>query len=128
MDIPSTVLRALGLEDHPKRSGMALQDLLHSETCPDRIQLSSTVAARFVEQPPLSISARTEANKLIKSIDSLSCYQLLEDPQEKDSLLGEACPVRLKTAIELAEAGGEVKAPKLDAQTQDALEALGYIE
>ena len=56
MDIPSTVLRTLGLEDHPKRSGMALQDLLHSETCPDRIQLSSTVAARFVDQPPLSIS------------------------------------------------------------------------
>ena len=128
MDIPSTIVRFLGRDDHPMRSGVALQDVISAESCPERIQLSTTVAARFVDQPPLSISARSDANKLIKLPESLRCYQFNNDPKEQNALSGSACPIRLLTAIEEAEQASEVKAPKLDAQTQDALEALGYIE
>ena len=85
MDIPSTVLRTLGLEDHPKRSGMALQDLPIQR--PAQIGYSCRVQWLRACGPATAVHfARTESNKLIKSIDLLSCYQLLEDPQENHSL------------------------------------------
>ena len=128
MDIPNTILSLLELDDGVTRSGRPLQAILAAAECPERIQLSTTIAARFVDQPPLSISARTPANKLIKTLDSADCYHLQNDPDERLPQSATACPTQLNVAIELAEQGGEAKAPQLDAQTQDALEALGYIE
>lgn len=128
MDIPATLTELLGLSDPQDRSGPSLMRAIESPICPERIQLSTTVAARFVESPPVAISARSPIEKLILNPESQDCFDLLSDPNERSPLSPSQCTPALMKTIEAIQSVGETRLPELDSQTQDALEALGYIE
>ena len=94
--------------------------------------LSSTIAARHVEDPPTDWSLRTEGWKVIHHGSGNSeLYELGPDPGEERDLFS-ARPDRgmeMKQRLEASLLGAaEGVAPSRDASTVDALKALGYVE
>ena len=59
----------------------------------------------------------------------MQCFDLAQDPGETRPLPSERCPSSLTSFFrEELGRGGEVLAPQQDAETEDALRSLGYIE
>ncbi len=130
-DVGTTVAEGLGLPDGPDE-GRSLWPDLRGQACVDEPALSSTIAARHVEDPPTDWSLRTEGWKVIHhGAGGSELYELAPDPSEERDL----SPTHVDRLAELegqlqAELLGAAEgvAPERDAATVDALKALGYIE
>ena len=131
LDIVPTVLGIVGTPDDALE-GRSLVTL--PAGCPDRPVLSTTVAARHVDDPPIDVSYRLPHEKLIRHEapdrdDEL--FDLVLDPDE-------LAPVQDAERLDQAQAtmdallSGEdvdaLAAPELDEESRKALEALGYLE
>ena len=131
LDVGSTLAETAGLEG-PPAEGRSLWPDLRGEGCVDMPVLSSTIAARHVEDPPTDWSLRTEGWKVIHHGSGNSeLYELGPDPGEERDLFS-ARPDRgmeMKQRLEASLLGAaEGVAPSRDASTVDALKALGYVE
>jgi len=130
-DAGATILAAAGLELEPA-VGASLWPELRGRSCVDRPVLSSTVAARFVEDPPVDWSLRHDGWKVIRhGAGGEELYELGADPGElEDRVALDAERLAIMNAgldFELSEAVEGVE-PARDAGTIEALRALGYIE
>jgi arylsulfatase A-like enzyme len=128
-------------------SGVSLRDELLGGNCVERPAVSSNVAARFVDDPPVDHALRTILDHGVDSDDNPlgrrpskyilhgeggeSLYDLMEDPVETVNL----SDVRSNTASSaravverLLDGGTEIQSPESDAGTIEALRALGYVE
>lgn len=130
LDIVPTLVQVLGLPptELPGRSLVSL-----APGCEDVPVVSTTVAARHVEDPPIDISYRVPHEKLIRHgaqgrEDEL--FNLLDDPDElfpvSDSEQVDEANRRLDTLLD----GGELDlvVPEFDTESMEALRALGYVE
>lgn len=132
-DVTPTLLSLLGLAELPEqvaieRAGRDLSPSLRGASCTDAPVVSSTVSARFVEQPPVDFSYRQPSKKLIrKGADGAQvCHDLLADPGE---LADAGCAPELATLLDgVLQNRTEAAAPSDDSTTNAALEALGYID
>ncbi|MCP4806624.1 MAG: sulfatase [Proteobacteria bacterium] len=131
VDIVPTILGIVGAPDDAL-SGRSLITL--PSGCPDAPVVSTTVAARHVDDPPIDIGYRLPHEKLIRHGDTSrepELYDLVVDPDE-------LFPVEDAERLGLAEAtldallAGEdieaLAAPEFDEESIEALRALGYIE
>lgn len=129
IDVAPTVLSLLGLESEVDRMGEDRTGELRGEACRDTSQVATTVAGRFVENPPIDHAWRADGHKLIRHEEGEpECFNLNDDPDELVNL-GAACPTTLSTELELViEFGADPQAAADDAESKQALEALGYID
>jgi arylsulfatase A-like enzyme len=130
-DVGSTIALAAGLSVAPAE-GRSLWPDLAGKGCESLPVLSSTVAARFVEDPPTDWSLRTDGWKLIHhGVGGAELYDLAVDPEEMqdlaDSEAARLADLEARLQATLIGASEEV-APARDAATVEALRALGYIE
>jgi len=133
MDITPTLLALLDIVDDHKRVGIDRSGELTGGGCVDTPVVSSTVAGRFVQDPPVDHSLRADGYKLIAHAATedkpagTECYNLLSDPEEVNSL--EPCLAGLESMLTTAvESGTKPISPEMDEETRLALEALGYVE
>ena len=136
LDLPQTLLAMLELPDQFERFGRDLGPMLRGEECTEEPVLSTTVAGRFVERPPVDHALRLDGYKLIRldpegeRTNDLSgdvCFDLVADPDEERPL--EECPPRFDTILDIALSESEgPQSPAMDLETRKALEALGYLE
>ena len=129
----ATTLRSLF--DLPGGDPSHLARLSGAEPCLDEPVVSSTVGARFVEQPPVDWSYRLPHEKFIQHGDPQvedELYDLVQDPGETRSLEDDDARLRATQNLE-ALMGGEdivdqIQAPEFDESSMEALRALGYVE
>jgi len=130
-DVGSTLFESAGLDPSPAQGRSLWQDL-RGGACEDRPALSSTIAARFVDDPPTDWSLRSEGWKVIHhGAGGAELYELGPDPDEARDLSGTFVDrlAELESALQQELLGAaEGVAPQRDAATVDALKALGYIE
>ena len=85
MDVTPTVISLLELssKDPIPREGQDLLPLLRGEQCGESAVVSSTVGARFVEDPPLDQAVRFSGYKEIRTGSGQQmCFDLQADPGE----------------------------------------------
>jgi arylsulfatase A-like enzyme len=136
LDVTPTVLGILGIDDGQVRLGVDRRAELGGGDCTEGPVLSSTVAGRFMGEPPVDFSLRAVGHKLIRHdappgevVPAPECFNVLADPGEVEDLGLGGCPAGLETQLSAALAvGGKVASPELDAETLQALEALGYVD
>ena len=130
VDVAATLLGAAGLA--ATGDGRSLLPLARGdEPCAERDAFATTVAGRLMERPPLAHALRGHGRKLVAHADGRSeLYALDQDPGELVDLAPERPDEAraLRTVLETRVAGAEVQAPAMDAATQEALRALGYVE
>jgi len=130
IDLAPTLLDLVGIQDGQARAGLSRAPELAGGECRNTPTVSSTVAGRMVEKPPISHSLRAPAEKLILYEDKgPEFFDLAADPGELQNLFPSPRGEQAKTALDgMIRSGGKVIAAENDAETQRALEALGYIE
>jgi arylsulfatase A-like enzyme len=130
LDVAPTVLGMLGLEAGGERVGTDRTAELAGGGCREEWVMATTVAGRFMEDPPLDHALRGAGHKLIEKGEdgATSCFDLGADPGELQDL-GAACPPELVPLMSL-ERRGAVKsaATAEDVGSMEALRALGYVE
>lgn len=130
-DAGSTILDAVALPPGASEGRSLLPDL-QGGSCEDLPVLSSTIAARFVEDPPTDWSLRRDGWKVIHhGVGGAELYELGPDPDEERDL--SAVHVDRLESLEKALQAELVGATEGAAQEQDpatieALRQLGYIE
>ncbi len=112
--------------------GLDLSDALLGEPCRDDPVVSSTVAGRFVEVPPVDRSLRSRTHKYIRHEEGEDeLFDLGQDPDETRSVLAEE-PVLAEQVHGLLERYLEgavaTSGPELDDASIEAMRALGYVE
>lgn len=130
IDVAPTVLALTGVSDSQARAGRARLAELKGEGCTEEPVVSSTVSGRMVEVPPISHALRARAEKVILADDKPpEAYDLAADPGERQNLYPSERALLAEKALRgLLENKGTVVAAENDAETQSALEALGYLE
>ncbi len=130
VDIAPTVLAVVGIDDGHARAGRARMAELAGELCAEEPVVASTVSGRMVEVPPISHALRARAEKIILADDKPpEAYDLADDPAEADNVYPSERALLAETALKgLLEKKGTVLTAENDAETQSALEALGYLE
>jgi len=132
VDVAPTLLALAGLDDGVARDGRSLLSVLAGATCSEGDMLSTTVAGRMVEVPPVDHALRGHGRKLIQHEQGgVELFDLRADPGETREL--SASEPQQARALGLVlearlEGQAEIQAPSQDEGTQDALRALGYIE
>ncbi len=133
VDVAPTLLDLAGVDDGQQRDGASLAAVAAGlQPCQERDALSTTVVGRFVAEPPVDHSLRARGRKFIQhqqAEDEL--YDLGADPGETRNLAASRADeaAALEAVLE-SRLGGELelKGPSTDAQTVEALRALGYVE
>ena len=136
-DVTPTVLGLLGIEDGQSRAGVDRSSALQGGPCVEEPVISTTVGARFTEAPPIDHALRGAGHKLIslaprpgqaERADQL--YDLVADPGELAPLPpGQAPEASMRALMDAAlRGGGPVQEASSDAETLNALKALGYVE
>jgi arylsulfatase A-like enzyme len=133
IDVIPTI-RQLAVLPAYESDGAPFTEWLQGTMCSDRPVLSSTIGARFVEEPPVDLSLRTPEAKYIRMGQDrgVRLYDLIQDPDESRDFSAER-PEDVDLLADRMDAvldGKEViiKGPEMDAQTLEALRALGYVE
>lgn len=128
-DIVPTVLELLQLDDGIRRDGHSLVAALQGGACESLPVYSSTVAGRMVEVPPVAHSRRLPSEKLIFHSDKApEYYDLLTDPGELHSLESGAQRDALDELVRALKSGAPAQGAAQDGQTQQMLQALGYLD
>ena len=128
-DIVPTVLALLQLDDGIQRDGHSLVAALGGGACESLPVFSSTVAGRMVEVPPVAHSRRLPTEKLIFHSDKApEYYDLLTDPGELQSLESGAQRDALDELVRALKSGAPAQGAAQDGQTQQMLQALGYLD
>lgn len=116
-----------------ERDGQSFQPWLSGAPCEDRPVLSSTIGARFVEEPPVDLSLRQPESKYIRKGQERgeALYDLVSDPGETRDISAQV-PEVVDAASEAMDAvldGQPIQAREqaMDAETLQALQALGYM-
>ena len=127
--VAPTIVGLLGLTDESPPSAADLSGVLRGElACTDTEVLASTVTEKFSDPPPIAHALRSTVQKHLRPASGGDvCFDLSADPKE-DTPMSEcdaAMADRLGNAL-ISRA--PVRSPKTDAETQQALEELGYIE
>lgn len=127
-------LRQMAVLPAQDSDGQAFSEWLQGATCSDRPVLSSTIGARFVEVPPVDLSLRTPEAKYLRLDQERGerLYDLVEDPDESKDFAPER-PESVDLLSERMDAvldgqAVKLKGPEMDAQTLEALRALGYVD
>ena len=132
LDLAPTLLELAHVPDTAPRDGHSLLPMLQGGECQAQDVVSTTVAGRFVERPPVDHSLRARDRKYIQHEQGdAELYDLLQDPGELRDLSDERPEEASALSLVLSETLGaevEVQGPEMGAETQDALRALGYIE
>ena len=129
MDVAPTLLTMLGIVDDADRLGVDRTPELYGEACRSVPVIATTIAGRWETEPPIDHALRSEGYKwILHEEETPECYGLESDPDEVLPL-GEDCPEWLSTQLEAAlEFGADPQSVSQDADTRQALEALGYVE
>jgi arylsulfatase A-like enzyme len=132
VSVAQTILDLTDAADGLERDGASLAEVLKGADCQEIDVLSSTVAGRFMENPPVDHSLRGHGRKLIRRTEGGNqLFDLRADPAELhnryESTPDEAAALNLILDGKLA-GQGEVVGPQTDAQTTEALRALGYVD
>jgi arylsulfatase A-like enzyme len=128
-------------------AGVSLRQELSGGDCIERPAVSSNVAARFVEDPPVDHSLRTildhgldddgeplgrrPSKYILHGAGGESLFDLSIDPVETLNLaLDRSAPTGIARDVveRLLDGGTDIQNPESDAGTIEALRALGYIE
>ena len=128
VELAPTVLTLAGVPSTTR----GFEPLLRGAPCPPSSEVvATTVGRRLVEDPPVDRALRARdsggTSKLIARGDGrLERYDLGADPLERvnhapDTLSG-TMHARLRTL------GARARSPETDADTREALEALGYVD
>jgi arylsulfatase A-like enzyme len=127
VDLAPALLAWAGLEE-----ATALNSVLAGEACEERLAIATTVAARYVEDPPVDHALRTRDTKyILHESGADEFYDLAEDPGETQDQSGQALQeVELAGAAlsALLSTGVTMEAQLVDEETLKALQALGYVE
>ena len=132
VSVAQTILDLAGAPDEHQRDGASLADVLKGAECEDIDVLASTVAGRFMENPPVDHALRGHGRKLIRRTEGGNqLFDLTTDPGELynqyETAPAEAAALNLVLDGKLA-GRGTVLGPQTDAQTTEALRALGYVD
>ena len=132
VSVAQTILDIAHSNDKLERDGPSLAPVLTGEPCEERDVLASTVAGRFMENPPVDHALRARGRKLIRRTEGGNqLFDLTTDPGELinlyESTPDEAAALNIVLDAKL-EGRGEVVGPQTDAQTTEALRALGYVD
>lgn len=129
VDITTTVLALLGLEDGVKRDGRSLVAALKNGTCESAPVYSSTVSGRMVAEPPVAHSRRLPTEKLIfHSEREPEYFDLTADPGELVSLSNGSSRDALDELVRVLQTGATIQGASQDNQTLQMLKALGYLQ
>lgn len=127
--VAPTVVGLLDLPSVSPPSAMDLSAVVRGkEPCIDAEVLASTVTEKFADPPPIAHALRAPHSKHLRTAAGQgSCFDLLADPGENAprTECDAAMSHRLETALENR---APVRRPETDADTQQALEQLGYID
>jgi len=132
VSVAQTILDIAHSHDKLERDGPSLVPVLTGEPCEERDVLASTVAGRFMENPPVDHALRARGRKLIRRTEGGNqLFDLTTDPGELinlyESTPDEAAALNVVLDAKL-EGRGDVLGPQTDAQTTEALRALGYVD
>jgi arylsulfatase A-like enzyme len=130
-DLVPTLVELLDLTEM-NTDGQSLVPVLQGETCDDHRVISTTMGARFVENPPLDLSLRDPTTKYIRHGEGPpELYDLLDDPGELDDLAHRDDLVTYWNEVldaELQDRVVELKPPAMDTESLRMLMELGYLE
>jgi hypothetical protein len=128
MDVAPSIRALLGLPSDPQSQGVDRTAALSGAGCRDNPVIATTVVGRFVEPPPVAHALRRPHQKAIRNADGTGdCFGLGSAVADETRLL--ACPAGLLDALdESLVSGAPPVVPNVDADTTDALRALGYVE
>jgi choline-sulfatase len=127
--VAPTIVGLLGLADDTPPWAADLAAVLRGQTsCTDVEVLSSTVTEKFRDPPPIAHALRSPTGKHLRpAVGQDICFDLLADPNENDPL--SVCDAATALRLDESLVGRvPVRPPQDDAETQKALEELGYIE
>ena len=122
----------LPLVDLALEEASALSPVLAGEACEERLAGASTVAERYVEDPPVDHALRSRLSKYIRHESGAEeYYELASDEAETMNLSGERTEevgLARSTLESLLSTGVTMEAQSVDEETLKALQALGYVE
>ena len=130
VDLAPTVLELAGITDPHGRDGVSRAPELRGGGCRDRPVVSSTVSGRATDPPPVDHALRDKGWKYIqRAVGAPLVFDLRNDPGELHPVADNPVGALLGPALaEWIQTGAPAKLPEVDAETRQALEALGYIE
>ena len=139
LDITPTVLAMLRLSDGISRQGIDRSMELRGLPCRSEPVVATTVGARTLGTPPVDHALRTEDWKLYRKAprseggaEDWTLYHLSVDPGEKNPLseLGapDVYPRLSSTLMNALQGATPTLSTEADAQTEAALQALGYLQ
>ena len=128
LDVTPTVLGLLGIKDGMARHGRDRSAALRGGDCADASVLATTVSGRFVDPPPIDHALRWPGIKRVAHAGGEAVCWRTPHAVDGEVRLPE-CPVDIGAEMGRALSEGRPPAaPQTDAQTTEALKALGYIE